>query len=78
MRSDLAGDWTIGDIERLCRAHGIYCKPPSGGGSHYKIAHDAIADILTTQACRPIKPKYIRLLVSFVRLVITSGVRRQT
>ncbi|MDP3409949.1 type II toxin-antitoxin system HicA family toxin [Bosea sp. (in: a-proteobacteria)] len=78
MRSNPAGDWTIGDIERLCRAHGIDCKPPSGGGSHYKIAHNAIADILTIPARRPIKPKYIRLLVSFVRLVIMLGVRRQT
>ncbi|MBX9875869.1 MAG: hypothetical protein K2X84_13490, partial [Beijerinckiaceae bacterium] len=47
MRSNPAGDWTIGDIGRLCRAHGIDCKPPSGGGSHYKIAHNAVADILT-------------------------------
>lgn len=78
MRSNPAGDWTIGEIERLCRAHGIDCKTPSGGGSHYKIAHDTVADILTIPARRPVKPKYIRLLVSFVRLVITSGVRRQT
>lgn len=78
MRSNPAGDWTIGDIERLCRAHGIYCKPPSGGGSHYKIAHDAVADILTIPARRPIKPRYIRLLVSFVRLVLASNGRSQT
>jgi len=77
MRSNPAGDCTIGDIERLCRAHGIDCRPPSGGGSHYKIAHGEIADILTIPARRPIKPKYIRLLVSFVRLVITLGVRRE-
>ncbi|AOG07728.1 ycfA family protein [Bosea sp. RAC05] len=78
MRSNPAGDWTIGDIERLCRSYGIDCKPPPGGGSHDKVAHDAVADILTIPARRPIKPKYIRLLVSFARLVITSGVRRQT
>lgn len=78
MRSNPAGDWTIGDIERLCRSYGIDCRSPSGGGSHYKIAHAEIADILTIPARRPIKPKYIRLLVSFVRLVITSGIRRQT
>ncbi|MDP3257701.1 MAG: type II toxin-antitoxin system HicA family toxin [Bosea sp. (in: a-proteobacteria)] len=77
MRSNPAGDWTIGDIERLCRAHGINCKPPSGGGAHYKIAHAEIADILTIPARRPIKPKYIRLLVRFVGLVITLGVRRE-
>lgn len=77
MRSNPAGDWTIGDIERLCRSYGINCKPPAGGGSHYKIAHGEIADILTIPARRPIKPKYIRLLVRFVGLVVTLGVRRQ-
>ncbi|WP_439492235.1 type II toxin-antitoxin system HicA family toxin [Bosea sp. (in: a-proteobacteria)] len=56
MRSNPAGDWTIGDIERLCRSHGIHCRPPSGGGSHDKIAHDAVADILTIPARRSIKP----------------------
>ena len=33
------GDWTIADIERVCRMNAVYCLPPSGGGSHYKIHH---------------------------------------
>lgn len=70
MRRNPAGDWTIADIERLCRTHGIVCQPPSGGGSHYKIAQVGIVDILTVPARRPIKPKYIRLLVRFVAAVL--------
>ena len=72
MRQNAAGDWTIADIGRLCRFHGIACDPPSGGGSHYKIHHPGVTDILTIPARRPIKPKHIRLLVRFVGLVIGS------
>ncbi|MGL5363656.1 MAG: type II toxin-antitoxin system HicA family toxin [Bosea sp. (in: a-proteobacteria)] len=73
MRRNAAADWTIADIEKLCRSQGIKCLPPKGGGSHYKIAHPAVLDILTIPARRPIKPKYIRLLVKFVGLVIEQG-----
>lgn len=74
MRSNPAGDWTIADIEKLCRRHGITCRPPAGG-SHFKISHDRVTEILTIPARRPIKPKYIRLLVKFVSLVIISKSR---
>jgi hypothetical protein len=50
MRNNAAGDWKIDDIERLCRLHGIDCKPPAGGGSHYKVSHAAVAEILTIPA----------------------------
>lgn len=75
MRSNPAGDWTIAYIERLCRRYGIGCRPPSGGGSHFKISHDRVTEILTIPARRPIKQKYIRLLVRFVSLVIVSAAR---
>jgi len=75
MRRNPVGDWTISDIERLCRSQHIVCQPPSGGGSHFKVSHDSVADILTIPARRPIKPKYIRLLVKFVSLVLKSRPR---
>jgi hypothetical protein len=75
MRRNPAGDWTIADVENLCRQYGIGCRPPSGGGSHFKISHDLVTDILTIPARRPIKQKYIRLLVKFVSLVLTSRLR---
>ncbi len=70
MQRNPVADWTIADVEKLCREHDIKCYPPSGGGSHYKIAHPVVQEILTIPARRPIKPKYIRLLGKFVRLVI--------
>ena len=71
MRRNPAGDWTIADVERLCRRYGIVCRPPAGG-SHFKISHDRVTEILTIPARRPIKQKYIRLLVKFVSLVVIS------
>jgi antitoxin HicB len=44
------GDWTIGNIERICHEYGMSCRPPSGGGSHYKISHPNVRDILTVPA----------------------------
>ena len=69
MARNPAGDWTVSDIEKLCRAHGITCMPPSGGGSHFKVTHQSQAEILTIPARRPIKVVYIRKLVRFVRAI---------
>jgi hypothetical protein len=66
MRDNPAANWTIGDVEALCHEFGILCEPPRGGGSHYKIAHAGIAEKLTIPFKRPIKPVYIRHLVSLV------------
>ena len=32
MRRNPAADWTISDVEALCREPGLRCAPPSGGG----------------------------------------------
>jgi hypothetical protein len=66
MRRNLAGDWTIRDVETLCRQHRILCEPARGGGSHYKVGHAMMADKLTIPYKRPIKPIYIRKLIAFV------------
>jgi hypothetical protein len=66
MRENPAADWTLADVEALCREFDILCAPPRGGGSHYKIAHPAIAEKLTLPSKRPIKPVYIRHLVALV------------
>lgn len=72
MARNPAGDWTIPDIEKLCREFGVACMPPSGGGSHYKVSHPSQVEILTIPARRPIKVVYIRLLVRFVKAVGAS------
>jgi len=69
MRSNPAGDWTIADVEALCLEHGVRCTPPSGGGSHYKVAHPSRRDILTIPRRRPVKAVYVRKLVRFIDAV---------
>jgi hypothetical protein len=72
MRANPAADWNIGDIEQICRQHGIRCKPPSGGGSHWKVSDPTQREILTIPHRRPIKVVYIRRLVRFIEAVIDA------
>jgi hypothetical protein len=69
MRSNPAANWTIGDVEAVCREHAILCEPARGGGSHYKVAHPDVREKLTIPSKRPIKPVYIRRLVAFIDAV---------
>lgn len=69
MRQNPQGDWTIRDIVALCGEFNIACNTSRSGGSHYNVAHPAIAEILTIPFKRPIKPVYIRKLVAFVDAV---------
>lgn len=66
MRQNPAADWTIADVESLCREHGIWCEPSRGGGSHFKVAHPNLDEKLTIPFKRPIKAVYIRHLVAFI------------
>jgi hypothetical protein len=72
MRNNPRGDWSIEDVEAICREYGILCSAPRGGGSHYKIAHQRMAEKLTIPYKRPIKPVYIRKLVAFLDAVRTD------
>lgn len=47
MRANPGGDWSIADVEALCREFEVLCTPPRSGGSHYKISHPGIREILT-------------------------------
>jgi hypothetical protein len=66
MRANPKGDWSISDVEAVCREYGIRCTPPSGGGSHYKVSDPSRRDMLTIPSRRPVKPVYIRKLVRFI------------
>lgn len=66
MRRNPQGDWRIKEVESLCREHGLACDPPKGGGSHYKVSHASVPDILTIPVARPIKVVYIRKLLLMV------------
>ncbi len=65
IRNSPLGDWTIADVEAVCRAFGIACHPPTRG-SHYDLSHPSQTDILTVPFKRPIRPIYIRRFVAFV------------
>jgi hypothetical protein len=67
MRRNSAGDWTIQDIQRLCKWLGWQCLPPTGGGSHWKVVVPGSDTILTVPARRPIKPIYIRKLIDYAK-----------
>ncbi|WP_299439162.1 hypothetical protein [uncultured Rhodospira sp.] len=69
MKDQPSADWTIADVQAVCRAYDIEVVPPRGGGSHFKIRHPSQAHILTIPARRPIKAVYIRRLVSFIECV---------
>jgi hypothetical protein len=62
MRANPRADWTIADVERLCRASALRITPPRHG-SHYKVRDPRGGPILTIPAHRPIRPVYIRQLV---------------
>jgi hypothetical protein len=69
MRRNPAGDWTIDDVGTVCYRFGLQCQAPSGGGSHYKVSHPSVPEILTIPARKPIKVPYIRKFVRMVDLV---------
>ncbi|WP_375465657.1 type II toxin-antitoxin system HicA family toxin, partial [uncultured Methylobacterium sp.] len=50
----------------LCDEFNVECRPPRGGGSHYRIGHPSQVEKLTPVAARPIKARYIRDLVRFI------------
>ena len=63
MRTNPA-DWKIENVETLCRQVGLECMPARGGGSHFKAWSAHLNGILTIPAKRPIKPVYIKRLIS--------------
>lgn len=69
MRRNPRGDWSISDVEAICREFGIGCTPSRSGSSHYKVTHERMQEILTVPFKRPIKPVYIRKLVAFIDTV---------
>jgi len=65
MRHNPAADWTIRDVEAVCREHGLLFRA-GRGTSHSHAKHPSAREILTIPAHRPIKPVYIRKLVRYI------------
>jgi hypothetical protein len=66
MRRNSRADWTIEDVQAVCREHGVRCEPSRGGSSHYKVFHPKMVAKLTVPFRRPVNPVYIRQLVDFI------------
>lgn len=66
MRRNPGGDWTIDDVKVVARWAGLWCAPPRGGGSHYTIRRLDGGTIFTIPYRKPIKPKYITILVATI------------
>ena len=58
-------DWTIKNIESVCNHYGLTCSAPTRG-SHYKISHPDLDQILTIPAKRPVKPVYVKSLIDII------------
>lgn len=67
MRANPRG-WTMADVEKLCRAHGLHCSAPKRG-SHYKIGHPAVPRVLVMPYNRLIKPVYVNELIALIDLL---------
>lgn len=65
MRRNPRADWTIDHVGKLCAEHHIELMAPTRG-DHFKAVSALIDGHLTIPAKRPIKPVYIRLLVSMI------------
>lgn len=64
--------WRIEDVQTVCAAHGVSCRRPSNG-SHYVVSHESQFELLTVPYNRPIKPVYIKALVTYIRAVEASA-----
>ena len=66
MQASPKGDWTLNDVRRLARAHGL--KLRQRGTSHAVITNSR-GHHLTVPMHKPIKPVYIRRLVALIKEV---------
>lgn len=60
-------DWRIEQLETVARAHDINVR--KGRGSHVIFEHPASERALSVPARRPVKPVYVRRLVSLIYFV---------
>ena len=63
-------DWRIEQLQTLARQFGLAV--PSEGGSHHVFSHEAVAEVLSVPAHRPIKPVYVRRFVALIDQVKES------
>ena len=75
MRGNPKGNWGINDVKTLCAQYDVELMPPSNG-SHFKAKSPYLHGLLTIPAARPIKPPYIRLIVSMIDAHIAEKAKK--
>ena len=65
MRANPRNDWRMRDVETIARRYDLSINRPKGGSSHVTLRHNS-GDKLTIPTRRPIKPIYIRKLVTMI------------
>lgn len=63
-------NWRIEQLQTVARQFGMAVR--CEGGSHHVFSHDAVADIVSVPAHRPIKPVYVRQFVTLADKVEES------
>jgi len=76
MRENPKNDWTIADVKKLAKAHGLEVRSPSGS-SHYVVSSKFLRDSLCVPHNRPIKARYITLLCLMVDAHLDAGDERK-
>ena len=76
MEANPAAGWKMKDIETMCNQVGLSLKPPAHG-SHHKVLSDLLHGALTVPYRRPIKPVYIKEIVSFAKAHIAAREQRE-
>lgn len=73
MRNNPNGDWSIDDLQRVCRSvPGIELNAPTRG-SHYTVSHPTLQEILTVPAHKPLKGVYVKRFISIIDSIIEEG-----
>lgn len=65
MRRNPKDDWRIDEVLKVCDQHELEYRLPKGT-SHYVVSSPLLRDSLCVPYKRPIKPIYIKNLVSYV------------
>lgn len=76
MRANPRAGWTTQDIKTICEQYGIEFQKPTRG-SHHKAVSPLLVGHLTIPHARPIKPFYIRNLISMIEAHILAEAKKE-
>ena len=66
------GDWTIANIETMCKQVGLEFRKPTTG-SHYKVFSRLLDTVYTIPAHKPVKTVYVRKITALAEMHRSSA-----